>query len=491
MEHSTISGDDKQLISAICEPANCKIGRPWLQFSLIALMLVFYGALLWFSASPASRHPPLNLTFNSMLDHLLKGHFDVDPQIVGKEGFFRGGKTYSYWGIWCALLRLPLWAIGRMDFDMTVLSCLLAACIAGIAKIRAVLLIASHSPQSFASRSATSMMLTYIVFGGSGLSFLRAMIFQEVVFWGAAFASVFIYFAIKGLIHRRFDLSTLCGMALCAGLALLTRVSFGIGLILAFGFLLLALIFDSSQEPAANLPMVDRWKNALLQRRILLAVAILVVCILATGAVNYYRWGSPTTFVDFRTYVSYRDYPDRVLCDASYGLFSLSRIPFGLSYYFAPIWALRTASGHFLFEATQVRLFDGVELPPGSFFLTDLLPFCFIAFLAFALRKRRACMTFSPRNTAAIAVGLFAPWVLMLTATYEAYRYRMEFYPEIDFLALYGLYMVLTDHDIQAKFLRYRVWLALALSVSVVSSFVMLFIYDLAPQGPSQMLLIH
>ena len=46
---------------------------------------------------------PFGMTFNSMLDHLVHGEFDVDPKVVDFEGFLRDGRVYSYWGITCAL----------------------------------------------------------------------------------------------------------------------------------------------------------------------------------------------------------------------------------------------------------------------------------------------------------------------------------------------------------------------------------------------------
>src|SRR5208337_3713923 len=76
-----------------------------LQLTLLVFMLIWYGVLLGVSWRLLLWSNPMNLTFNSMLDHLLLGRFDVDPQIVGWEGFVRGGRVYAYWGIWCALVR--------------------------------------------------------------------------------------------------------------------------------------------------------------------------------------------------------------------------------------------------------------------------------------------------------------------------------------------------------------------------------------------------
>jgi hypothetical protein len=80
---------------------------------------------------------------------------------------------------------------------------------------------------------------------------------------------------------------------------------------------------------------------------------------------------------------------------------------------------------------------------------------------------------------------LLAPIVLMLAASSAAYRYRMEFYPEIDFLAFLGLYLILTDEALLAAFARRRRWMMAALTVSVAGSFALLLIYDVGATSPT------
>jgi hypothetical protein len=452
-----------------------------LLFMLFLFMLFWYSALLKLSPT----HIKLDLTFNSMLDHLLHGQFDVDSGIVGSEGFQRNGHVYAYWGIWCALLRLPLWILDRMNTDITKWSCLAAVCLAAMVKVRTVLLLRGYGAEDKTAKHAVGMILAYIVLGGSEVGYLKATIYQEVILWAIAFATLFVYFTIKGLIAQSFELGTLSAMALWAGLALLTRASTGIGLILAFGLLLLVLAWQTG----ATIGRGDRWTirywlQTLLSRRILVPLGILAVCIVATGAVNYCRWGNPLTFANFRLYLCNIQYPDRVLRDSVYGMFSIRRIPLALIYYFLPLWAIQSGAGQFLFEHAQTRLFDCIELPPSTFFLTDLLPLCFIALLIVALCKRRSGGLLPVRQWAAIAVGLAFPGILMLTYSYLTYRYRMEFYPEIDFLAFLGLYMVLVDDRLRSIYARRRVWIEAALIVSVVASFAALLLYSLAPFGP-------
>ena len=455
-----------------------------LQLALFAFMLFWYGTILWFSPFPAL---PIEKTFNSMLDHLLRGQFDVDPQIVGVEGYLRNGHVYAYWGIWCALLRLPLWIFHRMNTDVTSFSCLAAVCLAAMAKVRTVLLLRQFGAQDQSARYATNLMLAYIVLGGSETGYLRACIYQEVVFWGATFGAIFVYFAIKGLISQQFDSGTLNWMALCAGLALLARPSTGIGLVLAFGLLLLVLVLQPGTKVAEGHRLaIKQSSQAFFSRRIFVPLVILAVCIVAAGAVNYFRWGTATTFADLRLWIGNKEWPDRISREATYGLFNFARIPFGLVYYFFPVWTVKTRSGQLLFEQTQTRLFDDVELPWSSFLLTDLLPLCFIIFLVIALWRHRTRGLPAVSQWAAIAVGLSTPCILMLTAISMTYRYRMEFYPEIDFLAFLGLYVILTDEAMRARFAQIRVWMEGALIISVAASLAALFLYWAAPFGPAR-----
>ena len=161
----------------------------WLQFVLLAFMVLYYGLILCHAElqKPAI---PLNKTFNNMLDHLMHGQFDVDPNIIGDEGFLRNGRVYAYWGITCALLRLPLLLLHKLDLDITVWSCLVAVCLAGMMKVRTVLFLRRSCSATSASEAAFGFMLIYIVLGGAEVGFLMSSIYQEVVFWAIAFAAV-------------------------------------------------------------------------------------------------------------------------------------------------------------------------------------------------------------------------------------------------------------------------------------------------------------
>jgi hypothetical protein len=137
-------------------------------------------------------------------------------------------------------------------------------------------------------------------------------------------------------------------------------------------------------------------------------------------------------------------------------------------------------------ENTQKRIFHTVELPPSSFFLTDLLSLCFIVLLLIAVWRRRSRNSPRTMQVAAIAAGLLAPSALIMTAISIAYRYRMEFYPEFDFPALLGLYLTVSNPANLERFARFRGWLAAALAISIVGSLASLTLYDLGTTGGTE-----
>ncbi len=364
-------------------------------------------------------------------------------------------------------------------------------CIAATAKVRAVLLVRRHAIAGAVADWAIGLVLAYVVLAGSAVAYLNDGVWNEVMLWAYAFAAVFVYLALKGIVNRGFHLRSLNCMALCAGLALLTRVSTGAGLILALLLLLLALALSpAADDPPANSPLASKLGRTLAGLRTMVPLAILALFAAAAGAVNYLRWGSPVTFANYDLYLQRNVWPSFVSSLHTYGIFSPRRIPFGLVYYFLPVWVLHAPGGQLLFESTQTRLFGDIELPPATFLLTDLLPLCFIALLAVALFRRRATrLPATGRWAAAVSLGLLAPCILMLTLAWMVYRYRLEFYPEIDFLAFLGLYLTVTDESMLAKFARCRKWLAAALAVSVFASTMALALFDLSTDAAAPPLL--
>lgn len=427
---------------------------PWI--FVLAVVVIWYPTLMWLLGFPPSLRLDFGLAFNSMAEHLLAGRFDVDPDAIGGEGFDIGDRTVSYFGIFCALLRVPSVLLpGLARTDVTWWSSLIAIWIAVWFQVRTIFLLWTRSSTPRQSWLAAALLISVII-GGQHIPLLRPSIYQEIINWAFCQSTAFIWLTVRGFTSERgFDRHTLCLMALCAGLALLTRVSFGIGLYAAFGLFLLAR------------GRVSTW---------MAPICILLVFVVMTGVVNDGRWGNPFTFADYSRYDLSQDVaPERLGHLAAYGIFHPARIWLGLSYYLLPIWVWVRSDGHVLFAESQATLMDAMELPPDSFFLTDPFLLGLAAFGVFAIRDRART---------SLLLGLCVPLVLMLCAISMAHRYRMEFYPLLFLAALFGLEASSSRRPAMTRWLR--VAIVASVSFGVVASHVMAVVDSRSPWGPGE-----
>ena len=368
--------------------------------------------------------PANGLVFNEMLVRLLHGQFDISPSTIGYEAFVYKGHSYAYFGIFCAFLRLPLVLIGQTGIDVTKISMIVAAAVSLAARLSAVNVALTRA--AGVSGPLRLIILIAIVAGGESVQYLRPSIYQEICSWGAALASVFVLLAVTRVLDANRRAGWLyAGLALTAGLALLCRVSFGLALYAALGLML----------------CVEAWRV----RRRLPALRAFVPCALiltlflaAAGGVNAARWGDPLAFIPIRyQQVLTKRAPDRLRRFERYGEVNVRRIPFALQYYFAPAWMLQDRKGDMLFKQTQLDLFDCVELPPSSLLLSDAEVCLLAAAGVWALSRRRDRVPDAPLAWAAVA-GLSSSAVVMLLAISLTFRYRMDFYPALDFAACIG-----------------------------------------------------
>ena len=421
------------------------------------------AAFVWYAVLPqllaheafAPLQPSLlGLAFNSMAEHLLAGRFDIDPDAIGAEAFITGGRTLSYFGIFCALPRIPLIWLGGAALDVTRISCWIALCISAWCQARAVMTMRDSLPATPRRDWLSGALILTVLAGGAGVQFARPSVYQEAVDWALALAMGFVLLAVRGL-RGGFRGPGLSGMAVCAGLALLARVSFGLGLYAALGGLLLV--------------QGRRWS------RLLIPVMTLTVFALAAGVVNQARWGDPLVFADFHLYALNQDvYPDRLVRLDAYGAFNPARLWLGISYYLAPVWAIVRGDGRLLFAEAQTRLLDVMELPWGSFLLSDplLLLLCGIG-----------VATARPWPNRVLLAGLAVPPLLMLCAISMTYRYRAEFLP----LFMLGAVLALPRlSGPSPPSHRWRHGLMLLVAAGVIGSHIQAHFYAQADWGPAE-----
>jgi hypothetical protein len=325
-------------------------------------------------------------------------------------------------------------------------------------------------------------MAVALVLSGAQVGFLRASIYIEVCLWGAAFGAIFVYGAVTGMLSGRFDAKLLTALAVTAGLALNTRVSVGMGLYAALGFLLLAVWIQQARRlPRTRGSLVVRLAASARTWQLLLPVATLLLFMGLTGFINFQRWGDPLTFAPYLQQIAHE--PDRLALAETFGTFNLQRVPFGLVYYFFPIWALFRGDGKLFLEEEQLRLLDMTELPPSSFLLTDALLVLLLAYGALSLLRRRGLVLLGMDRVRAVAIacGLAVPCLLMLTAIWMNYRYRLDFYAFLEFGAFLGV-VALARHRPRLS-IGWRAVVVASVLVSVATSHLALLLLKMSPYG--------
>jgi hypothetical protein len=425
------------------------------------------------------------MVFNSMLEHLLRGEFDVDPTAISFEGSLRDGKTYTYFGIFPALLRLPLLPASALAWlDVTGLYCALAATVALCFKLASVVLINNQLARSRLQTITFFVIVLSLLLGGAQIQFLRATLYQETLEWAGAIAAAFVYCALRGLIAKReFSTGLIAVMAGLAGLSLLTRVSTALGLYFATGLLIMALAWPSAGSLRDRL---SRFPRGLASSRTIVGLAILLGFVAVAGTVNYQRWGNPLEFYyDPRTYIGYMSAPWRLTRIEAYGVFNIRRLWYGILYYFFPIWTISRPDGQFLFSQFETRMLDAVETPPSSFLLSDpLLLVLAGAYLWWVPRLVRERLL-DPLAVAALMIGLLIPVFLILTFMYMTFRYRMEFYPFLEFSAFLGFYAICVHSGEFSALSRSRLSAILIASAGfgIVYSHFALFLHKISLPG--------
>jgi hypothetical protein len=441
-------------------------------FFLLPLAVFYYAFLLTAAGSIALFAPlPHGLTFNSMLLHLLEGRFDVDPTVIGHEGYLRDGRVYAYFGILPALLRAPLLVLP--DFattELTRVSCLAAVSLMALFKVLSARLVWRHTAAEPHGAMLLPLLVAAILFGGPQIQFLRPSIFVESVLWSGALAAVFVYLVLRGWTRDGgFTSGLLAALAAVAGLCLLTRVSTALGLYVALGLLVLWRAWGELHRPVPG-----RRASRLLA--LALPLGVLLAFAAAAGLVNQQRWGNPLVFVDLTRALILEHFPERLTRLNDYGEFNLARLGFGLIYYFVPVWVLRDDSGQLLWGDFVRQTIDAAELPPSSFLVSDPLIIGLAAYgvlgLARAAVQRRAPIVLS-------ALGLLLPSLLMLVAISFAFRYRMEFYPLFELCAFVGFLRLASPSR------RGRIAFAAGAAVSVIAAHALWVLSALSPFGPA------
>ncbi|MGQ0823417.1 MAG: hypothetical protein ACT4OX_00045 [Actinomycetota bacterium] len=184
----------------------------------------------------------LDTFFDSQARALFDGHWDIPREELGFEAFIVDGKSYTYFGLWPSVLRMPVLAVtDRFDGRLTQVSMLGAFSVLLVATSRLCVrirqLARGDEPVTRAEQVAAGACV-FIVGAGSVVLFLasRPVVYHEAELWGAAWA-VAAFAAILGFV-RAPNRRDLVWATVATTLALLTRGSVGLSPLVALGCLL-------------------------------------------------------------------------------------------------------------------------------------------------------------------------------------------------------------------------------------------------------------
>ena len=140
--------------------------------------------------------------YDAQARSLIEGRLDVPPAAIGNEAFTFQGRTYGYFGIGPALLRIPLvLASAKMDGLWSRMMMMIACAINLICIYRIMRLIRGDEPVSRRSqRLLHSLFILCAGIGSSNIFMLgRSFTYHEAIMWAGAFALLFTWALIKYL----------------------------------------------------------------------------------------------------------------------------------------------------------------------------------------------------------------------------------------------------------------------------------------------------
>jgi hypothetical protein len=405
---------------------------------LISLILV--AALSIFLHLTAVTHGTFNLfepellgsAYDSLGKHLLHGSIEVDSDAIRWEPFVRDGKTFMYFGPFPAFLRIPLNFIAPENYgEWSRFSCFLASMVL----IVALLFLTRRSLLSNPHLTPAVRNLIFCAFGllvlwGSPILHLVtcAQLYHEPILWGLTFAFAGIYFLNEILHSDHFNKRYYLLFSLCAGGALLSRVTFGVPLYL----ILIVLTMDYLWKSRRTV-IVTPLPQALLA--ILFAVSPAIFAGLFQLWYNFERFGSPLLFLDMTQYVHW--YTMQHL-HPSGSLFNLLYFPDTFwNYIIRPTGYFHAAPLFVQFadaETARTDLYNPGYLQP-SLSLLIAVPVLLISFVLgmILMLKRMEAKIFL------ITLCFLFQALLILAFPYIVQRYILEFFPSLIFVSAFLL----------------------------------------------------
>jgi hypothetical protein len=274
-------------------------------FVVVAAVCGIHFALITRGTGHPLGEELLGSAFDSLASSLLAASAEVAPEAIRWEAMEVDGRTYMYFGMWPALLRIPLdWFVPANAGQWSKSSCFLASLltVAGFGRIAARRLV--HNDSLDAEDKRFFLAVSVLGFGlATPLAYLMhtGTIYHEPIIWGLCGSVWGIYFLFRLLepiidSAPAIDLRSLFGLSSVAGATLLARVTYGAPLYLVLACVCGFALYEALRDEARDV------RDAF--ARLAIGVTPAVACLLLQLWYNFDRFGSPLTFVDYQ-YVAY------------------------------------------------------------------------------------------------------------------------------------------------------------------------------------------
>lgn len=413
--------------------------------ALIAVVTVYYLFLLSNGTLQVFAPELLDKVFDNMLVHLLRGEFTVDRSAIDYEAITQDGKTYTYFAVFPAILRLlAMPFVDIAQAELTRLSCLMAVVIFVVLQLRSLLIVHYSLPAGSRIRGLFTVMVAATVLSGPQIYILgSAWVYHEPILWAAVLAAAFNLIVLRtALSGGDLRTSNLASLAALAGLAINTRAPIGVALYLGTGLLIAWEAWSRHAPertewrwPTSGKVLVRAVSALARDPRISLPVLVLGLLAAAAGIVNFGRWGNPLPFGGGANYTYWiQRHPNVIVTIRDYGVFNLDRIGIAVLYYATGIpYILKSVPRFAEFFRSAV-----IEAPPFTPLLTNPLT---VILAGVGLYRLWCRPDLQPRSLAMLRIALIghaSAVFLILTFFTFTLRYRFDLAPFMTLAAFVG-----------------------------------------------------
>ena len=273
--------------------------------------------------------------YDAQARSLIEGRLDIPPAAIGNEAFTFQGKTYGYFGIGPALLRIPLViASAKMDGLWSRMMMMIACAINLICIYRIMRLIRGDEAVSRRSqRLFHSLFMLCAGIGSTNVFMLgRSFTYHEAIMWAGTFALLFTWALIKYLARPGYGLLALASFF--AFMSFHCRQTVGTGVLMVMCVLCAILIWRTIAKPEAAHALLAFGPIASPLRHALIAILAVLLTLGTSFGLNYAKF---RTFngIPVQYYNCYHEIPNRMHVTGGRQIHP-ENIPTALASYFGP-----------------------------------------------------------------------------------------------------------------------------------------------------------